>query len=208
MLRRLIFNLWYFQKPPWDSGISPPELIQFIQTHPAGNAIDLGCGTGTNVIALAQAGWQVTGVDFASRAIRIAKDKLKRKNLEADLLVGDVTKLDHIHKTFDLALDIGCFHGLTQTGKLDYLTQLGRILAPNGFWLMYGFFNPDTSRSALGLAEADINIILSQFSLCSRQDGLDKRNRPSAWFLFQKPIVPRADIVPVGWQRETQAKRQ
>ena len=185
MLRRLIFNLWYFRKPPWDSGISPPELIQFIQTHPAGNAIDLGCGTGTNIITLAQSGWQVTGVDFASRAIRIAKDKLKRKNLKADLHVGDVTKLDHINKTFDLALDIGCFHGLNQTGKLNYLTQLDRILSPNGFWLMYGFFNPGTSRSALGLAEADINIILSRFSLRSRTDGFDKKQRPSAWLLFQ-----------------------
>ena len=41
MLRRLSFNFWYFRKPPWDSGISPPELLEFIQTHPAGKAIDL-----------------------------------------------------------------------------------------------------------------------------------------------------------------------
>ncbi len=60
MFRRLAFNFWYFRKPPWDSGISPPELLEFIRTHPAGKAIDLGCGTGTNVITLAKAGWQVT----------------------------------------------------------------------------------------------------------------------------------------------------
>jgi len=185
MLRRLIFNYWYLRKPPWDSGISPPELLEFIQTHPAGKAIDLGCGTGTNIITLAQAGWQVTGVDFAARAINIAKRKLKKENIQADLHVGDVTKLDNISDQFDLALDIGCFHSLTQTGMRDYLNQLDRILTPNGFWLMYGFFKPGSLQSGPGLVEADIDILSSRFTLISRQNGFDKRDRPSAWFLFQ-----------------------
>src|SRR5258708_5781086 len=137
MLRRLSFTLWYFRNPPWDSGISPPELLEFIQTHPAGKAIDLGCGTGTNVITLARAGWQVTGVDFAIPAIQMAKSKIVKSNVQAKLYIGDVTKLDRISASFDLALDLGCFHGLTPQGKQDYLTQLNHILAPNGFWLLY-----------------------------------------------------------------------
>ena len=186
MFRRLAFNIWYFRKPPWDSGISPPELLEFIRTHPAGKAIDLGCGTGTNVITLAKAGWQVTGVDFALRAIRMAKNKVRREKIEADLRVGDVTRLDNITGPFDLALDIGCFHSLPQTGKLDYLTQLDRLLAPGGFWLMYGFFNPDPLQPGPGLAEAEIDLISSRFVPVSRQNGFDRRERPSAWFLFQK----------------------
>jgi len=186
MLRRLTFNLWYFRKPPWDTGISPPELIHFIQTHPAGTAIDLGCGTGTNVITLSKAGWQVTGVDFVSRAIRMAKSKLKHENVHADLQIGDVTNLENITGPFNLALDIGCFHSLPQPAKLDYLDQLDRILAPNGFWLMYGFFASSTSQSGPGLAEAEIDLITSHFSLLSRQNGFDRRGRTSAWFLFQK----------------------
>jgi SAM-dependent methyltransferase len=186
MLRRLFFNLWYFRKPPWDSGISPPELIEFITRHPAGKAIDLGCGTGTNVITLAKAGWQVTGVDFAPRAIRMAKKKLKREHIQAELHVGDVTRLDHITGSFDLTLDIGCFHSLPEKGKLDYLDQLDHILAPGGFWLMYGFFNPDPSQSGTGLTEAELDLISARFTPISRQDGFDHGERTSAWFLFQK----------------------
>jgi len=185
MFRRLTFNFWYLRKPPWDSGISPPELLEFIQTHSAGKAIDLGCGTGTNVITLAQAGWQVTGVDFASRAINIAKRKLKKENIQADLHIGDVTKLKNTSTQFDLALDIGCFHSLTQSGMQDYLTQLDRILTPSGYWLIYGFFKPSPLQSGPGLVEADIDILSSRFTLLSRQNGFDKRDRPSAWFLFQ-----------------------
>ena len=185
MFRRLIFNFWYFRKPPWDSGISPPELLEFIQTHPPGKAIDLGCGTGTNVITLAEAGWQVTGVDFASRAINIAKQKLSTKNIQADLHIGDVTKLNNISDQFDLVLDIGCFHSLTQQSRQDYVTQLDRILAPNGFWLLYSFIDPNTRQSTPRLDEAEINIISSQFNLISRQNGFERQKRPSAWFLFQ-----------------------
>ena len=75
LFRRFLFHYWYFRQPPWDTGISPPELLEFIQNHRAGRAIDIGCGTGTNVITLAQAGWDVTGVDFAPRAIKLAQQK-------------------------------------------------------------------------------------------------------------------------------------
>jgi len=186
MFRRLIFNLWYLRKPPWDSGISPPELLEFIQTHPAGKAIDLGCGTGTNVITLAKAGWQVSGVDFAPRAIRIARQKLQKENINAGLRVGDVTKLKDIFGPFDLVLDIGCFHSLSQERRQDYLTQLDRILAPNGFWLLYGFLNPTALPSSPGLVETEIELISSRFDLLSRQNGFNRGERPSAWFLFQQ----------------------
>jgi len=187
MFRCLIFNAWYFRRPPWDSGITPPELFEFINSHPAGSAIDLGCGSGTNVLTLAKAGWRVTGVDFAARAIRIAKRKIADAGVKANLLVGDVTRLSWIRESFDLALDIGCFHGLSASGMRDYLFQLNRILVPGGFWLMYGFFRPGSRPTPPGLVEADIDLISSQLTLVSRRDGFDRRQRPSAWLLFRKP---------------------
>ncbi len=184
--RRFIFNLWYFGNPPWESGITPPELIEFIQTHASrpGRAIDLGCGSGTNIITLAKSGWQVTGIDFAARAIQIAKRKLKQQKIKAQLRVGDVTNFK-VDSQFDLAFDLGCFHSLEN--KADYLTQLDKILAPNGFWLMYGFIKPESDLSAPGLVEADLNMITARaLTLLSRRDSFDKYNRPCAWFLFQK----------------------
>jgi len=182
--RRLVFNLWYLRNPPWDSGITPPELFEFIQSHPAGRAIDLGCGTGTNLITLAKTGWQVTGIDFASRAIRIAKRKLKRQNINAQLLIGDVTNFK-VDSQFDLVLDIGCFHSLEN--KADYLTQLDKILAPNGYWLIYAFFKPASDLPAPGLVDSDLSLIAARaLTQLSRRDGFDKRKRPSAWFLWQK----------------------
>jgi ubiquinone/menaquinone biosynthesis C-methylase UbiE len=176
----------YFRNPPWDTGISPPELFEFIQTHNPGRAIDLGCGTGTNVITLARAGWQVTGVDFAPRAIKVARKKLKKADIRATLFVKDVTNLEEIDGPFDLAFDLGCFHGIPEDGKIKYLEELDRILAASGFWLMYGFLKSDPLQTSSGLLEADIRLMLSRLTLVSRRDGFDKGDRPSAWFLFQK----------------------
>jgi len=86
----------YFGQPPWDTGISPPELLEFIRTHNPGRAIDLGCGTGTNVITLVNAGWDVTGVDFAPRAIKIARRKLSLACVEANLYLHYLPKLHSI----------------------------------------------------------------------------------------------------------------
>lgn len=184
-MRRLFFNLWYFRKPPWDTGISPPELLAFIESHPAGRALDLGCGTGTNVITLARNGWQVTGVDFAPHAIRIARRKVEEANFNADLHVDDVTKLEDISDQFDLVLDIGCFHSLPAQGKSDYVQNLDRLLAPGGTYLMYGFFK-EGGESGPGLVPADLDALSEHLQLVERQDGTERGLRPSAWFTFRK----------------------
>jgi SAM-dependent methyltransferase len=187
LIRRLQFQYWYFNQPPWDTGISPPELIEFLQQNKPGRAIDMGCGTGTNLITLAQAGWQVTGVDFAPRAIKLAKQKIRRAGISAEVFVRDATRLTGINGPFDLALDIGCFHALSRKNQGKYLEELDRILTPGGFWLQYGFLKSGATPSGTGLDEADLSHISARLTLLSRRDGHDdKRNRSSAWFLFQK----------------------
>lgn len=188
IFRRLLFHYLYFRQPPWDTGISPPELLEFIKTHGPGRAIDIGCGTGTNVLTLARAGWRVTGVDFAPRAISLAKRKVKEAGVQAELKVADATKLDGISGPFDLAFDLGCFHGIPSNLQPKYLDQMERILGSDGFVLLYAFVKTHSAAPAeTGLGEADIDRISARLTPISRRDGTDKaRGKTSAWFLFQK----------------------
>lgn len=182
----MLFHYWYFGQPPWDTGVSPPELLDFIQNHKPGRAIDIGCGTGTNVITLASAGWQVIGVDFAPRAIKLARQKADKAGVQAEFSIRDATKLQGIDGPFDFAFDLGCFHTIPQDGKTKYLQQLDRVLAVGGFWLMYGFLKSEPNEMGPGLTETEVNWISSRLTLVSRRDGFDKRERNSAWFVFQK----------------------
>ncbi|MFZ5821830.1 MAG: class I SAM-dependent methyltransferase [Chloroflexota bacterium] len=185
VLRRLQFILSYFSAPPWDTGVSPPELLDFIAQTPPGRALDLGCGTGTNALTLARAGWSAAGVDFVPRAIRAARRKAKNANLRAEFLVADVTRLPRFAAPFDLVLDIGCFHTLGER-KADYLRQLEGLLAPGGTWLAYGFLAPAAPLPGPGIAEADLERIPAWLSLLWRQDGSERGERPSAWFAYRK----------------------
>ncbi len=185
-MNRFTSNLMYLSRPPWDSGISPPELHEFIDTHPAGRAIDLGCGTGTNLITLAQHGWDATGVDVAFLALRKAHQKAKDAKVQVQLKLRDVSKLRGIHGPFDLALDMGCFHNLFEKQN-NYLSRLDEILAPGGYWLLYAHLNPaDGTPATHGLIPSDLERAQSCFDLVWRKDSHDKVGWDSVWALFQK----------------------
>lgn len=188
-LRKLFFNLWYFRTPPWDTGVSPPELMTFIESHEPGRALDLGCGTGTNVITLAKHGWQVTGVDFARRAIQTARRKARQAGVQARLLQDDVTHLKNVQGPFDLILDIGCLHGILPDLRPDYYANLDRFLAAQGTYLLYAFWNETGSEDQTGLRPSDLAALQDHFDLVNRQDGTERGKRPSSWLTFRRPAM-------------------
>jgi len=183
LFRKIFFNLWYLGNPPWDTGVSPPELKLFMENNPPGKALDLGCGTGTNVISLAKKGWQATGVDFAGQAIREARRKAKRAGVAARFLVEDVTQLEGVEGPFDLILDMGCFHTLSGESIQAYCANLARLLADGGTYMMYGFFRAEDGST--GLTNAHLACLDDRLELVERQDGTERGQRPSAWFTYR-----------------------
>ncbi len=183
IFHRLSFFFSYVRRPPWDSGVTPPELLSFLEDRSPGRAIDLGCGTGTNVITLASYGWRATGVDFIPAAIQQARRKARQAGVTADFVVEDVTRLDRFGGPYELVLDIGCFHSLSEKEKIAYIRQVDRLLAPGGIWFLYGFL---TEFSAPGIFPSDIDSIRGLFRMISYKDGFDHGKRASAYFTLQK----------------------
>jgi SAM-dependent methyltransferase len=140
--RRLMYNLMYrFSTPRWDTGLTPPELVALIEGElalPAGRALDLGCGTGTNVLYLAQHGWTVVGVDFSPVAIEQARKKAR--NLSGAAFVqGDVSQVSRlgIDGPFDLVLDVLCFHSLPADQRQAYAQEVGRLTEPGALFMIW-----------------------------------------------------------------------
>ncbi|MGB9669140.1 MAG: class I SAM-dependent methyltransferase [Anaerolineales bacterium] len=181
MLRKLKFEAMYLKHPRWDTGITPPELVDFVNNRNPAHALELGCGSGTNAMFLAQHGWQVVAVDFSHLAIFKAKQKSYHLNLPIKWICHDVSNLTLNNMTFDLILDIGCFHGLTPQQKQRYRTQLKSYLAENGTFLLYGFLNSVSHEVAVtdyDIAEFKKFLFLEEYKIGT--DG----NRQSAWFTF------------------------
>jgi len=182
-VKRLLFTLLYFRKPPWDTGIPAPELVRAIEPRPPGRALDLGCGTGVNVRYLAGHGWQAAGIDFVPRAIAQARRKLR--GLPATLLVGDVTQLEKLALPgpFDLVLDMGCFHSLSADGMKRYASGLKHWTRPGALYLLYAF-QPGPGGTPWGLSrETVVAAFADGFNLTNYEQGA---GRPSAWYYFER----------------------
>ncbi len=193
MIRRLFFGWRYLTgQTPWDTGITPPEIVRLIEDEnlPAGRAIDLGCGTGTNVIYLAKHGWQATGIDFVASAISEAQRKARREGVAAatQFISGDVSRLDEMELDgpFDLAVDIGCGHGLLPQDQQRYARALGTIMRPGGVLMAY-MFRP-TPQWPRGLApEAVEALFVPAFRLVWSNLGTDRSaDQGSAWYRFER----------------------
>jgi cyclopropane fatty-acyl-phospholipid synthase-like methyltransferase len=183
--RKLFYSIFYLGKPPWDTGITPPELVEFVHNHPPGRALDLGCGSGTNVVFLAQHGWQATGVDFVQKAIRSARHKADQAGVAANFYTDDVTRLSKITGQFELVLDIGCFHSLSVPAKRVYAANLSRLLAPNGTFLLYGFLNQQNEGN-VGLNMADLNLLADRLKLVEQRTG-KYGSKASTWLTYLQP---------------------
>jgi cyclopropane fatty-acyl-phospholipid synthase-like methyltransferase len=196
-MQRLWWNLVYrLGKTPWDTGITPPELCAVVASGqvPPGRALDLGCGTGTNVIYLARHGFQVVGVDVSSRAIAQARRKIEQAKLpgRAHVYAGDVTRLEALPITgpFDLALDIGCFHNLDWPGRERYIAGLSSRVKPGGLYLLYAFGPRSQRGRSVGLDPGDAQkLFWPAFELWHIEHGKDRGGIGSAWYTFQRSIL-------------------
>lgn len=185
LLRRLLYAFQYLGKPRWDTGESPPELLAFIQSHPSGSALDLGCGTGTNLITLAKAGWKVTGVDFVPRAIRMARKHFRENEINGELFLGDLTEITELkYRKFNLVLDIGCYHGLPLTLRGKYQDLLAGWLDTPGDFLIYGFISSEPHTR--GIFTEDETAFNNLFNLVDKTVGTDFGSTVSAWWHFTR----------------------
>jgi cyclopropane fatty-acyl-phospholipid synthase-like methyltransferase len=193
MLRKTRFWYRYLRGDlPWDSGITPPEIVTLIEEEglPPGRSIDLGCGTGTNVVYLAKHGWEATGVDFIGRAIRQGRRKARQAGVASRtrFLRGDVTRLSpsDLGGPFDLAVDIGCCHSLPVDARARYAQTLRSLVQPGGLYMLYAFRRSEKRPG--GLNDDDIEALFgAHFSLNWVDYGDDlAANARSAWYQLQR----------------------
>ena len=67
-------------------------LIELTEKLPAGNALDLACGTGRHAIFLAEKRWNVTAIDNSRVGIEIARQRAKEKGVQVDFRMADLEK--------------------------------------------------------------------------------------------------------------------
>jgi SAM-dependent methyltransferase len=126
--------------PPWDIGRAVGDLVAvFEELGISGSVLDLGCGTGENVLELARRGHEAWGIDSTPAAIAGAERKRAERGVAATFVQGDALDLGALGRTFDTVLDCGLFHVLEDDERRRYVSELDRVLGPGGRHVMLGF---------------------------------------------------------------------
>jgi SAM-dependent methyltransferase len=146
---------------PWDQDHVPAELAGLVEGPTAlapGCALDVGCGTGTQAVYLADRGWRVTAVDAVERALSRARDRARRRGVEVSWLAGDVARLSTLglDERFDLLFDRGCFHDLSDAAREGYVSGVSEQAAPDATLLLLAFARRERGIGPSGASEQEI----------------------------------------------------
>ena len=98
----------------------------------SGTILDLGTGPGTQAIALAERGFQVTATDISETAIQQAEQTAKQKKLNISWQQDDIIN-SKLNQTFDFVFDRGCFHVFSPEQRQDYVRIVDKLLNDQGY---------------------------------------------------------------------------
>jgi 2-polyprenyl-3-methyl-5-hydroxy-6-metoxy-1,4-benzoquinol methylase len=130
---------------PWFHPDLDPDVVKAL-THlhiEQGKALDLGTGPGTQALALAERGFQVTASDLSATAIQQAQRKAQEKGLPVFFEQDDILD-SKLKQKFDFILDRGCFHVLPPDRRQDYVQVVNNLLHPGGYLFLKCFSQLET----------------------------------------------------------------
>ncbi|TMD21743.1 MAG: class I SAM-dependent methyltransferase [Chloroflexi bacterium] len=121
-------------------GRPQPAIVQLAETNQiTGSVLDVGCGTGENVLYLAGRGFAAAGIDGAPTAIRKARAKAKRLGLTAQFDVADALNLSVPKQQFNTIIDSGLFHVFSDEDRDRFSDSLGRVIRLGGTYFLMCF---------------------------------------------------------------------
>jgi SAM-dependent methyltransferase len=126
------------RQTPWDRGTAGPQLARWLAdgTLTAGQRVAVpGCGSGHDVLALAQAGCDVVAIDYAEAALALTRERLAATGASAELVQADVLAWQPATPV-DAVYEQTCWCALHPDHWQAYAQQLQRWLHPGGRVLM------------------------------------------------------------------------
>jgi SAM-dependent methyltransferase len=122
---------------PWDNGAPDVHLGRVIAAHQIapGKALEVGCGTGTNSVWLAEQGFEITGMDISKTAIERAAARAESAGASCRFTVGNFLSEEVQDGPFKFVYDRGCLHSFDDAGdRARFASRIASLLEPSGIW--------------------------------------------------------------------------
>jgi SAM-dependent methyltransferase len=143
-------EFWDDEAPTFDEqsdhGLTDPAvrgawagLLLPLMPSPTARVADLGCGTGSLGLLLAEAGHRVSGLDISPAMVNRAREKLAASGYDVDIILGDAARPPWPRSSFDVVLTRHVLWAMTDPDSavmrwVDLLAPEGILLLVEGRW--------------------------------------------------------------------------
>ncbi|MFO7882798.1 MAG: methyltransferase domain-containing protein [Kosmotogaceae bacterium] len=128
--------------------------------------LDLGCGMGRHSIFFAENGFQVTGYDLSESGLKILKESAKEKNLNIDIVKGDITSLPFENESYDAILSYHSVYHVDSEGMSKVIKEIQRVLKRGG-----EIYLTLLSKNTYSYSAPDSVVVNENVRLKKEQDG-------------------------------------
>ncbi|MCU6712458.1 class I SAM-dependent methyltransferase [Paenibacillus sp. J5C_2022] len=135
------YMIVYRHRDRENAGMEVRSMAQALHIPIGSSVLDIGCGMGRHALALAEAGYKVTGVDLSE--ILLKEARAHDPNGAVTWRHGDMRDLPFpdgsFHATVNMFTSFGYFS--SEADNVRVLEQIRRVLKPGGAFLI-DFLNP------------------------------------------------------------------
>ena len=138
-------------------------LLPLLPTPPS-RVVDLGCGTGSLAVLLAEHGYQVSALDLSGSMVRLAEAKANAAGVSIEFVHGDAAMPAFEPETFDVVLArhvLWVFENPDDVlaGWLRLLRPGGRLILIEGRWSTGAGLGSDACTALVRRHREDVEIL-------------------------------------------------
>ena len=124
---------------------APNALVRAaISGRPAGRALEVAMGQGRNAVAIAKAGWDVTGLDVSPEGLAIAAGEAARAGVPLRTVQAPFDRFDYGDAQWDL---IAMIYGPGVIATKPFAARLIAALKPGGIVVVESFASPAAAQN-------------------------------------------------------------
>ena len=128
-------------------------VVERAGIDPGMEVLDVACGTGNATIPAARTGARVTGLDFASGLLDIARERAADAMVEIDFVEGDAQEMPFADGSFDRV--VSTFGHMFAPDHARTAAEMKRVLRPGGV-IAVACWVPDGAIGRMARVTADL----------------------------------------------------